>query len=152
MGFTRHVTRCGLAGHMPGAANLIGLSDHVTAVPDSQLLVNTSSEACLVQSVATQDRQSGVLEVMLVGDPCSDAVPKVLRSAGLFCLSCSAQRMCRHVTAAQGDQQNANACNKAQQLACQQRFQNAFDGGRRRITTLSQARSVARCTCVLGMN
>ena len=87
----------------------VGLSDLVTAVPDSQLLVNTSSEACLVQSVATQDRQSGVLEVMLVGAPCSEAVPIVQRSAGLFCLSCSAQRTCRRVKAAQGDQQNEYA-------------------------------------------
>ena len=124
----------------------IGLSDLVTTVPDSQLLASTSSEACLVQSVATQERQSGVLEIMLVGDPCSDAVPVVQRSAGLFCLSCTAQRTCRHVKAAQGDQQNENAWHEAQQLACQQRFQDAFVGGRRRITSLSQARSVPGCT------
>ena len=85
----------------------IALQDLVTAVPDTKLLAVTSSKACLVQSLATQEPQSGVLQVMLVGDPCSDAVAVVRRSAGLFCLSCSARKRktCQHVKAVHGDHQ-----------------------------------------------
>lgn len=108
--------------------------------PDEAQLATDTPELCLVQSVSMTETQTGTTEVFVVGDPCSDAVILVRRTAGLFCLSCSAQKTCRHVKAVQGDIQTAADWNEAQQDAWTQRFEARFDRstGQRCVTSCSQ--------------
>ena len=108
--------------------------------PDEAQLATDTPELCLVQSVSMTETQTGTTEVFVVGDPRSDAVILVRRTAGLFCLSCSAQKTCRHVKAVQGDIQTAADWNEAQQDAWTQRFEARFDRstGQHCVTSCSQ--------------
>ena len=108
--------------------------------PDTAQLAETSTDSCLIQHINMQESHSGVLGAVLVGNPCSDAVVVVDRTAGLFCLSCSAQKTCRHVKAAQGDNQTAAEWNELQQQSWEQQFEDRFDRvtGQRRVTSFSK--------------
>lgn len=112
--------------------------------PDATSRLENSSAALLMQSVAVQDSINGVNAVVLVGDPCSDAVVLVKKTAGLFCLSCSAQRACRHVKAFLGDTASDMSNMNARQAAMNQKFAEAFDSaGSRRIISVSQVSCLA---------
>ena len=110
--------------------------------PDESLILQQSSDALLLQFVTVQQCPTGVNAVLLVGDPCVDAVVVLQKEAGLFCTQCSQQRSCRHVRAVQGDAVAEASSVEAQQLAWLQKFEAIFDNGtgRRRVTNISQAR------------
>ena len=73
-----------------------------------------------------QESPSGILGAVFVGNTCLDTVIVADRTAGLFCLSCSAQKTCRHVKAAQGDNQTAAEWNELQQQSWKQQFEHRF--------------------------
>ena len=110
--------------------------------PDESLKAQHSSDELLIQSVTVQQCLKGIEAVLLVGDPCVDAVVVVQKDAGFFCTQCSQQRTCRHVRAVQGDAVAEASSVEAKQQAWLQKFESVFDNetGCRRVTSISQAR------------
>ena len=62
--------------------------------PDKSLKAQQSSDELLIQSVTVQLCLKGIEALLLVGDPCVDAVVVVQKDAGLFCMQCSQQCTC----------------------------------------------------------
>lgn len=120
---------------------LYKLSDLACLQPDAAQLAETSVDSCLIQHINMQESHSGVLGAVLVGNPCLDAVVVVDRTAGLFC---SAQKTCRHVKAAQGDNHTAAEWNELQQQSWEQQFEHRFDRvtGRRLVTSGSKVSAI----------
>ena len=108
--------------------------------PDADLVIVADEDALLVQSVPLHDRHDGITAVMLVGDPSLDAAVVVQRTAGFFCLCCSAQRPCRHVKAISGNTEAVVADIQARESAWANKFTQAFDtsSGRRHVTSISK--------------
>lgn len=117
--------------------------------PDDSLKAQHSSDVLLIQFVTVQQCLNGINAVLLVGDPCVDAVVVVQKEAGLFCTQCSQQRSCQHVRAVQGNAVAETSSMEAKQQAWLQKFESVFDNetGRRRVTSISQARLNGMVTC-----
>lgn len=130
------------------------LQDMAAQQPNADLVIVADEDALLVQSVPLHDRHDGVTAVMLVGDPSLDAAIVVQRTAGLFCLSCSAQRSCRHAKAISGNTEAVVADIQARESAWANKFAQAFDtsSGRRCVTSISKVslvtfQALQCCSC-----
>ena len=115
------------------------LDDLATQQPD-QSQQTDSSDVMLIQSVPSQYQLQNFNSVLLVGDPCIDAVIVVQKPIGLHCLTCSSSGSCRHVKAVKGDTATDMYVADARLEKWLHNFELVFDRstGRRRVTSISQ--------------
>ena len=106
----------------------------------AQQLEESSSAMMLIQSLACQHQLDNIMSVLLVGDPCMDAVVVVRKSVGLHCLTCSNCSSCHHVKAIKGDTVTDTVLAETRLDKWQHNFELVFDRstGQRRVTSVSQ--------------
>ena len=115
------------------------LEELATRLPH-QHLEESSSAVMLIQSLTSQHQLQNHASVLLVGDPCMDAVVVVKKPVGLHCLTCSNCNSCRHVKAIKGDTVTDASLTDARLEKWLHNFDMVFDKstGQRRVTSISQ--------------
>ena len=110
--------------------------------PDTEAILERDNCSVLVQSVKSSDL--GLSNILVVGDPCMDAAVLTAKRGKLSCLSCFARTGCRHVRAAQGEDQTELAIAEATSNAWADKFSRTFDTstGQRRVTSISKVSKV----------
>ena len=125
----------------------LSLEELALQQPDKELVVDRQSCSVLVQSVMPKDLM--LSSIMVVGDPCADAAVLTEKQGKLCCLSCYARSGCRHVKAAQGNEQTEAIIAEATAAAFADKFSQNFDTstGQRRVTSVSQVSRHWQCAC-----